>query len=86
MIGDCECATWCRAEPQPITDKHHQKCQRYNDMMQVVKLTHDGDTLVERSLDAVIELISESEDETYTLEFTQMLVREFEALPEFTGF
>lgn len=55
-------------------------------MMQVVKLTHDGDTLVERSLDAVIELIGDSEDETYTLEFTQMLVREFDALPEFTGF
>jgi len=43
-------------------------------MMKVVKLTHDGTTLIERSLDAVIELIGDSEDETYTLEFTEMLV------------
>lgn len=86
MLGDCECSTWCRADPQPITDKHHKSCPRYNDTMRVVKLTHDGNTLIERSLDAVIDMLRDSDDETYTIEFTEMLVREFDALPEFTGF
>ena len=38
----CECSTWCRAEPQPITDKHHKNCPHYNDTIKVVKITLEG--------------------------------------------
>jgi len=55
-------------------------------MMRVVKITHDGTTLIEKDLDSALQALADGDDELYTIEFTQMLVREFDALPEFTGF
>lgn len=84
---ECECSTWCMVEPQPITDKHHMACPHYNDTIKVVKITHGGNTLIERNIVEALGCLSEGdEDELYTLEFTQMLEREFDALPEFQGF
>lgn len=82
----CECWNWCRAEPQPITDRHHQLCEHYNDMIRVVKITHEGQTLIDKDIVGALATLADSDDYAYQIEICQMLQRDYEVLPEFDGF
>ncbi len=84
----CECANWCRTDPQPITDKHHKSCAHYNDKIRVVKIEMDGNFFCDKDIRRGLEILSYevNEDAIYTVEFMEMLEREYEALPEFEGF
>lgn len=81
----CDCNNWCRAEPQPITDKHHKECPHYDDVVRVVKITHEGQSYYERDFSSLTGL-AEGDDYKYTIEFMNILERELDAMPEFTGF
>jgi hypothetical protein len=85
-FGSCDCSTWCRAEPQPITDQHHKSCPRYNDMVRVVKITHEGQSYFDADIPGALASLADGDDYKYEVELMQMLQREYEALPEFTGF
>ena len=86
LFGGCECSSWCRAEPQPITDRHHKNCSHYNDTIRVVKITHEGQTLVDSDIVGALSTLADGDDYAYHIEFTQMLEREYKALPAFDGF
>lgn len=85
-FGDCECSTWCRANQQPITDKHHMGCPKYNAMIRVVKITHEGQSVYDADILAALQSLADGDDYKYEVELMEMLQREYEALPEFTGF
>ena len=85
-FGGCECSTWCRAEPQQITDKHHRHCSKYNDTIRVVKITHEGNYLVDADIAGALQTLAAGDDYKYEVELMQMLRREYDALPEFDGF
>ncbi|MFA5517375.1 MAG: hypothetical protein WDA20_13945 [Desulfuromonadales bacterium] len=82
----CECSTWCRAEPQPITDKHHKNCPRYNDIIRVVKITCEGSSLYDSNIKDALASLADGDDYQYEVELRQMLKRDYEALPKFDGF
>lgn len=69
----CECANWCRAEPQPITDKHHKNCPRYNDEIRVVKITHCEASYFDADITGALESLADGDDYKYTIEFRRML-------------
>jgi hypothetical protein len=83
----CECSGWCRADPQPITDRHHKNCNHYNDSIRVVKITLEGHgSYCDADIPGALVGLADGDDYTYQVEIMQMLVRDYEALPEHTGF
>jgi len=82
----CECSGWCRANSQPITDKHHMGCLHYSDTIRVVKITHEGQSCIDTDIQGALQSLVDSDDYAYQVEMFQMLKREYEALPEFTGY
>ncbi|HAR37747.1 MAG TPA: hypothetical protein DCS09_03755, partial [Porphyromonadaceae bacterium] len=82
----CECMGWCRAEPQPITDKHHKNCPKYDEKIRVVRITHEGSSYYAADMIEGLQSLIDGDDYEYEIEFMQMLKRDYEALPEFQGF
>jgi len=84
---DCACSNWCRANPQPITDKHHMYCPKYNDTIKVVKITLEGHgSYCDVDIAGALQALADGGDYCYQVEILDMLKREYEALPEHTGF
>lgn len=84
---DCECSSWCRANPQPITDKHHMYCPKYNDTIKVVKITLEGHgSYCDADIAGALQALADGGDYCYQVEIMDMMKREYEALPEHTGF
>ncbi len=86
METSCACINWCRAEPQPISDKHHKNCPKYDEMVRVVKITHNGASMIDADIPGALAALADGDDYVYQVEVMQMPVREYEALPEFDGF
>lgn len=86
LYGSCECSNWCRANPQPITDKHHMSCSKYNVTIRVVKITHDGNSCIDADIANALRSLEDGDNYAYQVELLDMLEREYEILPEFTGF
>lgn len=84
----CECINWCRVDftEEEMRARHHKGCERYNDEIRVVKITYENSTYIDSNIHSALEGIADGDDYTYTVELVQMLVREYEALPEFQGF
>ena len=83
----CECSGWCRAEPQPITDKLHKNCPHYNDTIKVVKISLEGHgSYCDDDIVGALQSLADAGDYCYQVEIMNMLKREYEALSEFTGF
>ena len=83
---NCKCDSWCRAEPQPITDEHHMNCDHYNDSIRVVRITHAGNSYYDADIVGALQTLAEGDDYKYEVEILQMLKRDYDTLPEFTGF
>ncbi len=82
----CECINWCRAEQQPFTDKHHKNCEHYNDKIKVVKITHNGSTMIDTDIKVVLASMEDWDEGIYQVEITEMYQRDLDAMPEFQGF
>jgi len=82
----CECSSWCRAEQQDIRDKHHKNCPRYNETIRVVKITHEGQSCIDADIPGALQSLADSDNYCYQVEIMDMLKREYDVLPEFTGF
>ncbi len=85
---ECECSGWCRVDmtPEQFKAKHHVHCQHYNDTIRVVKITHDGNSCIDADIPNALRSLEDGDNYCYQVELIDMLVREYEALPEFTGF
>lgn len=84
---DCACSGWCRANPQPITDKHHMNCPKYNDTIKVVKISLEGHgSYCDADISGALQALADGGEYCYQVEIMDMLKREYEALPEHTGF
>ena len=84
----CECDAWCRANPQPRTDRHHATCPRHK--LYMVEIERGGVRCVFETLEAAIEEATlhrtDGEDgDTFTWTNCDMTRAEFGALPEFEG-
>jgi len=86
METSCACINWCRAEPQPITDKHHKNCTAYDKTIRVVKITLNGVSLIDSDISGALSALADGDDYAYQIEIKQILQRDYEALPEFDGF
>lgn len=82
----CECDGWCRAEPQPATDKHHMTCEKYNETIRVVEIQHDGSGYCDADMVSALQSLIDGGDYTYQVKLVQMLKREYDKLEEFQGF
>lgn len=82
----CECDNWCRAEKQPATDKHHKGCPQYDEEIRVVKISHGGSHYFDANIQDALLSLADGDDYLYEVELMQMKRREYDALPEFTGF
>lgn len=84
----CECSSWCRVDmtPEQFKAKHHMLCPHYNDTIRVVKITHDGNSCIDADISNSLRSLEDGDNYSYQVELMDMLKREYEALPEFTGF
>jgi hypothetical protein len=85
-FGSCKCSTWCRAESQPLSDKHHKNCPEYTKKIRVVKITHNGGSYFDHDINNALLSLAEGDDYTYQVQLMEMMQGEYDRLPEFEGF
>lgn len=78
----CECLTWARLGGKYWTD-HHERCERHVEgSILVWKLSADGSHYFEHDQ----QIAAEMKKEGCTREAVVVQAKDYEALPEFTGF
>jgi len=88
----CGCDQWCRVyhTPEQMNSKHHNRCWKHKEMMNVVSISDSpgGNVYYDKNVEAALTgMIPEFFDgEEYIVKFLEMSQADYDDLPEFQGF
>lgn len=85
----CECAQMCRVNhtAEQMVAAHHKDCPHKNDMVRVVQVSDGGNSYYDTDIIGTLATLAETDnDDIYIVQFMEMRLHDYEALPEFTGF